>query len=76
MTTEMKCPVSTSAPMNAPAATRTNADWWPNGLNIAMLHQQPPGASPMPDDFDYAAEFKTLDLHAVVADLTALIIDS
>lgn len=55
---------------------RTNRDWWPNQLSLDILHQQGRTGDPMGDDFDYAAEFKTLDLAAVKRDLTALMTDS
>jgi len=54
----------------------SNKDWWPNQLNINSLHQHSPKSDPMGEDFDYAAEFKTLDLAAVKADLHALMTDS
>ncbi|SDH23132.1 catalase/peroxidase HPI [Roseospirillum parvum] len=68
-----KCPV-----MHAPVAgggTR-NADWWPEQLNLKMLHQNPPAANPLGPDFTYAEEFKKLDLAAVKRDLTTLMTDS
>jgi catalase-peroxidase len=55
---------------------RTNRDWWPNQLSVDILHQQGRTGDPMGDQFDYAAEFNTLDLAAVKADLTALMTDS
>jgi len=55
---------------------RTNRDWWPNQLTLDILHQQGRTGDPMGDDFDYAEEFKSLDLAAVKADLTALMTDS
>ena len=58
------------------AGARSNADWWPNQLNLKVLHPHSPLANPMGEDFNYAEEFKTLDLHAVIADLHALMIDS
>jgi catalase-peroxidase len=68
-------------PMKKPAAIRsllgrTNRDWWPNQLSLDILQQNGLSGDPMGDDFDYAAEFKTLDLAAVKADLTALMTDS
>jgi catalase-peroxidase len=77
MTTEPKCPFSASAPSGrARAGARGNRDWWPDQLNLAILHQHSAKADPMGPGFDYAAEFKTLDLDAVVADLKALMTDS
>ena len=58
------------------ARGRSNADWWPNALNLKILSQHSSLTNPMGEDFDYAAEFKTLDLEAVVADLHALMTDS
>ena len=55
---------------------RSNRDWWPNQLNLAILHQHGPASNPMPAGFDYAEAFKALDLDAVKADLTALMTDS
>ncbi|WP_370310348.1 catalase/peroxidase HPI [Sphingobium abikonense] len=70
-----------SDPGKEPAAMRsllgrTNRDWWPNQLSLDILHQQGRTGDPMGDDFDYAAQFKTLDLAAVKRDLTALMTDS
>lgn len=68
-------------PMKEPGAMRTllgrtSRDWWPNQLSLEILQQNGLSGDPMGDDFDYAAEFKTLDLAAVKADLTALMTDS
>ncbi|MCE2940290.1 MAG: catalase/peroxidase HPI [Gemmatimonadetes bacterium] len=60
----------------AKAGGRSNRDWWPNQLNLAMLHQNPPAGNPLGADFDYAREFSTLDLDAVVADLHVVMTDS
>ena len=68
-----KCPVMHGA---ATFATRSNADWWPNQLNLRILHQNPPAGDPMGRTFDYAAAFKTLDLAALKRDLTALMTQS
>lgn len=65
-----KCPV-----VHATAA-RANRDWWPNQLNVQVLHQQSALSDPMGEAFDYAKEFKSLDLNAVIKDLHALITDS
>jgi catalase-peroxidase len=74
MTTETQCPVHGAAKRPA-SARRSNSDWWPNALNVAALHQHSELSDPMVEDFDYAQEFKTLDLDAVVKDLTALMTD-
>ena len=76
MSTESKCPMSGGARPNALAAAKKNTDWWPNQLNLGILHQQSKLSDPMELDFDYAKEFKSLDLPAVVKDLTALMTDS
>ncbi|MDQ3899083.1 MAG: catalase-peroxidase, partial [Actinomycetota bacterium] len=58
-------------PSPQPKATRprTNRDWWPNQLNLQVLHQRSPGSNPMGEDFDYAEEFKTLDVEALKRDV-------
>ena len=58
------------------AGARTNTDWWPNQLNLKVLHPHSAQSNPMGEAFDYAAEFKSLDLHAVIADLRALMTTS
>jgi catalase-peroxidase len=50
----------------------TNADWWPKQLNLRNLHQNSPLSDPMDEEFNYAEEFKSLDLNAVIKDLNAL----
>ncbi|HET9246741.1 MAG TPA: catalase/peroxidase HPI [Xanthobacteraceae bacterium] len=59
-----------------PVMHKTNRDWWPNQLNIQVLHQNSPLSDPMGEAFDYAKEFKTLDLKAVIKDLHALMTQS
>ncbi len=73
--TEPKCPFSGHA-KPATNAVRGNAAWWPEQLNVKMLHQHSADGNPMQADFDYAKAFKSLDLDAVVKDLTALMTDS
>jgi catalase-peroxidase len=68
---QTKCPV-----LHTVAGTRTNADWWPNQLNLQILHQHSPLSDPMGTAFNYAEEFKSLDLNAVIKDLHALMTDS
>ena len=58
------------------AGAPTNADWWPNQLNLKILHQHSAKSDPMGEAFNYAEEFKSLDLDAVVKDLHALMTDS
>ncbi len=64
--------------MDRPTADRgtSNRDWWPNQLNLKILHQNPPAGNPMGGDFNYAEEFNKLDLAAVKKDLYALMTDS
>ena len=76
MSTEAQCPFPHAARKNTTAAAPSNADWWPNQLKLGILHQHAAESNPMGEDFDYAAEFKTLDLDAVVQDLHALMTDS
>jgi catalase-peroxidase len=57
------------SPTPAPARPRTNQDWWPNQPNLQVLHQHSPRANPMGADFDYAAEFATLDVDALRQDV-------
>jgi catalase-peroxidase len=77
MDTEAKCPVMGGDRRHTVGAgATTNADWWPNQLNLKMLHQHSPLSDPMGEQFDYAKEFKSLDLDAVVKDLHALMSDS
>ena len=77
MTQELKCPFSGASAVRTMArAGRGNRDWWPEQLNLDMLHQQSAVSNPMGEDYDYAAQFETLDLDAVVRDLRALMTDS
>jgi catalase-peroxidase len=64
MDNEKKCPFSGQAPNG-----RSNRDWWPNQLNLKVLQQNPPARNPMGAKFDYAQEFKTLDLAALKKDI-------
>ena len=73
---EAKCPVMGGARRDTAGWAPTNADWWPNQLNLKMLHQQSPLSDPMDKEFNYAEEFKSLDLNAVIKDLRALMTDS
>jgi catalase-peroxidase len=72
MSTEAKCPFN----HGAAATGTTNRDWWPNQLKIELLHQHSSKSDPMDPDFDYAAEFNSLDLAAVKKDLAELMTDS
>jgi catalase-peroxidase len=71
-----KCPVVHGAPKAKAVSSKSNRDWWPEQLNLAMLHQNSLASSPMTPGFDYAEEFKSLDLDAVKQDLLALMTDS
>jgi catalase-peroxidase len=68
---EAKCPFGHGA-----RKSHTNVDWWPNQVNLKVLHQHSSLSDPMGKEFNYAQEFKTLDLNAVIKDLTALMTDS
>jgi len=70
MADENKCPFAGGTPAH------TNRDWWPKQLDLQMLHQHSSLSNPMGEEFDYAKEFKSLDLNAVVKDLHALMTDS
>jgi catalase-peroxidase len=70
MAAESKCPVTGGS------RAHTNRDWWPNNLNIQVLHHHCSLSDPMGESFDYAGEFKSLDLNAVISDLQALMTDS
>src|SRR5712671_2284138 len=63
-------------PFTGKIAARTNRDWWPNQLNLAVLHQHSALSNPMGATFDYAKEFNSLDLNAVIGDLHVLMTDS
>jgi catalase-peroxidase len=74
--TETKCPVSAGPRKHTVAGHPTNAAWWPHQLNLKILHQHSPLSDPMDKEFNYAEEFKTLDLDAVIKDLHALMTTS
>jgi len=69
--TEAKCPVAHGA-----LKFQRNSDWWPNQLDLRVLHQHSSLSDPMGEEFDYAKEFKSLDLNAVIKDLHAVMTDS
>ena len=75
MTNDNKCPFSDGANTLA-GASQANAQWWPNQLNLKLLHQNSPLSDPMGEEFDYAEEFKTLDLDDLRKDLEALMTTS
>jgi catalase-peroxidase len=74
--TENKCPFTAGARKHAMTGTWANANWWPNQLNLKILHQHSPLSDPMGEAFNYAEEFKALDLNAVIKDLHALMTTS
>ncbi len=76
MSNEARCPFSGDARKHTGAGAPTSADWWPSQLNLKILHQHSSKANPMGGDFNYAEEFKSLDLHAVIEDLHGLMTDS
>jgi len=71
--TESKCPVAHG---NGRPKPQANEGWWPNQVNVNILHQHSPKSDPMGKEFNYAKEFKSLDLNAVVKDLHAVMTDS
>ncbi len=71
LSTESKCPVR-----HTTAGAPSNAEWWPNQLNVNILHQHSSKSDPMHQGFNYAEEFKSLDLDALIKDLHALMTDS
>jgi catalase-peroxidase len=80
MSSEAKCPVAHGtdhgAVTTSHGAARKNPDWWPNQLNLKLLNQHSPLNNPMGESFNYAEEFKSLDLNAVIKDLHALMTTS
>jgi catalase-peroxidase len=73
---DSKCPMTGGSQMRKPVGTMSNKDWWPNQLNLRPLNKNSPLTDPMGKAFNYAEEFKSLDLDAVIRDLHALMTDS
>ncbi|MFT9057786.1 MAG: peroxidase family protein, partial [Ethanoligenens sp.] len=73
---EMQCPVTGKTGKPISRSGTSNRDWWPNQLNLKILHQNSSLSNPMGTDFNYAEEFKKLDLNAVKQDIFALMNDS
>ncbi len=73
---ESRCPVISGGHIRAATGSSANQRWWPNQLNLKVLNQNSPLIDPMGEDFDYAEEFKTLDLDAVIKDLEKVMTDS
>ena len=76
MSNETKCPFSAMHGSRTTVAAQSNSDWWPNQLNLKILHQHDVKSNPLGKDFNYAEEFRKLDLAAVKKDLYALMTDS
>jgi catalase-peroxidase len=76
MTSETKCPVLNGAHRHTAAGAHSNPDWWPNQLNLQILHQNSPLSNPMGKEFNYAEEFKKLDLDALKKDVNAVMTTS
>jgi catalase-peroxidase len=76
LTTSAGAPTESKCPFSQGTTAHTNRDWWPKQLRLEILHQHPASSNPMGEEFDYAKEFKSLDLHAVIKDLHALMTDS
>src|SRR5680860_544468 len=73
---EMKCPVTGKTRKTISGGGTSNRDWWPNQLNLKILHQNSNLSNPMGKEFNYAKEFKKLDLKSLKKDLYALMTDS
>ncbi|MFI5093486.1 MAG: catalase/peroxidase HPI [Candidatus Acidiferrales bacterium] len=76
LTTSATAPTESKCPFSHGHTAPTNRDWWPNQLDVQILHQHSNLSNPMGEEFDYAKEFKSLDLNAVIKDLNALMTDS
>ncbi len=76
MNDESKCPVTGRTKNTIAGGGTSNRDWWPNQLNLNILHQQSSKSNPMGEDFNYAEEFKKLDLQAIKKELYSLMTDS
>ncbi len=76
MSTESKCPMMSSSLRHTAAGALSNGDWWPNQLNLKILHQHSRLSNPMEADFDYAREFQTLDLEVLKQDIFSLMTTS
>ncbi|MBU3937126.1 MAG: catalase-peroxidase, partial [Proteobacteria bacterium] len=76
MTKDSKCPVTGRTSKQVAGGGTSNRDWWPNQLNLHILHQHSAKSNPLGEDFNYAAEFKKLNLKALKKDLYALMTDS
>ena len=73
---DLKCPFSGHTGAVTPSAHTGNRQWWPNQIDLGLLHQHHPASNPLGDAFDYPAAFAGMDLEALKADLAALMTDS
>ena len=73
---ESTCPILNANHANATMGARSNRDWWPNQLNLSILHQDPPAGNPLGESFDYAAAFEALDVDAVREDIMKVMVTS
>jgi catalase-peroxidase len=76
MSENSNCPVTGKTSKQVAGGGTSNRDWWPNQLNLKILHQHSTKSNPMGEEFNYAEEFKKIDLDAVKKDLYALMTDS
>jgi len=76
MSENSKCPVTGKSAKPTSGSGTSNKDWWPDQLNLKILHQHSTKSNPMDEEFNYAEEFKKLDLEAIKKDLNALMTDS
>src|ERR1035437_5712271 len=76
MESDSNCPVTGGSHKRKAAGAMSNQGWWPNQLNLRILNQNSPLSDPMGEEFNYAEEFKSLDLDAVIKDLRALMTTS
>ena len=76
MSKDSKCPVTGKTAIPMTGRGTSNRDWWPNQLNLNILHQHSSKSNPMGEEFNYSEEFKKLDLQALKKDLYALMTDS
>src|SRR4030067_188366 len=76
MNKDSKCPITGGADNPTARSGTSNQDWWPNQLNLKILNQNCPMSNPMGEEFNYAEEFKKLDVEALKKDLYALMTDS
>ena len=76
MNNESKCPILNPSQRHTASGGLSNRDWWPNQLNLTILHQNSNLSNPMGEDFSYADEFETVDLDALLTDIFELMTTS